>query len=102
MFWLSFFTETISEDGMISRIFLGEGKIRHAPLDTRHGLFVHLQTSQGSTMYLNGSVIANVGASPAMPLIHNNRIYAATSDEWMSLLCDEQSCTIDSIESFSS
>ena len=43
-----------------------------------------------------------MGASPAMPLIHNNRIYAATSDEWMSLLCDEQSCTIDSIEPFSS
>ena len=92
----------IDRDGTISSIFLGEGKIRHAPLDTRHGLFVHLQTSQGSTMYLNGSVIANVGASPAMPLIHNNRIYAATSDEWMSLLCDEQSCTIDSIEPFSS
>ena len=53
-------------------------------------------------MYLNGSVIANVGASPAMPLIHNNRIYVATSNEWMSLLCDEQSCTIDSIEPFSS
>ena len=92
----------IDRDGTISSIFLGEGKIRHAPLDTRHGLFVHLQTSQGSTMYLNGSVIANVGASPAMPLIHNNRIYAATSDEWMSLLCDEQSCTIDTIEPFSS
>lgn len=90
----------INRDGEISSIFLGEGKIRHAPIETRHGLFVHLQTSEGSTMYLNGSILANAGHSPAIPIYHENRIYAATSDEWMSILCDEVTCTIDSTESF--
>ena len=90
----------VGRNGNVSTTFLGEGKIRHAPLDTRHGLFVHMQTSQGSTIYLNGSVIANMGGSPAIPLFHNDRIYAATSDEWISLLCDKQSCTVDSVVPF--
>ena len=37
-----------------------------------------------------------------MPLSHNDRIYAATSDEWISLLCDEQSCIVDSVVPFHS
>ncbi|MGB1436801.1 MAG: PQQ-binding-like beta-propeller repeat protein [Candidatus Poseidoniaceae archaeon] len=92
----------VDRNGIVSSTYLGEGKIRHAPLDTRHGLFVHLQTSQGSTMYLNGSNIGIMGASPAMPLFHNDRIYAATSDEWISISCDAQSCSVDSIEPFHS
>jgi hypothetical protein len=92
----------VDRSGIVSTTYLGEGKIRHAPLDTRHGLFVHLQTSQGSTMYLNGSIIGNMGASPAMPVSHNDRIYAATSDEWISISCNAQSCTVDSIEPFHS
>ena len=92
----------VTRNGVVSSTYLGEGKIRHAPLDTRHGLFVHLQTPQGSTMYLNGSSIGTVGASPAMPLFHNDRIYAATSNEWISILCDAQSCSIDSTEPFHS
>ena len=43
-----------------------------------------------------------MGGSPAMPLSHNDRIYAATSDEWISLLCDEQSCIVDSVVPFHS
>ena len=92
----------VTRNGVLSSTYLGEGKIRHAPLDTRHGLFVHLQTPQGSTMYLNGSSIGTGGASPAMPLFHNDRIYAATSNEWISILCDAQSCSIDSTEPFHS
>ena len=61
-----------------------------------------LQTSQGSTLFLNGSNIGIMGASPAMPLFHNDRIYAATSDEWISISCDAQSCSVDSIEPFHS
>ncbi|MEC7484734.1 MAG: hypothetical protein VX998_08090, partial [Candidatus Thermoplasmatota archaeon] len=91
------FLHEVDRNGIVASTFLGDGKIRHAPLDTRHGLFVHMQTTQGSTIYLNGSVLANMGGSPAMPLAHNDRIYAATSDEWISLLCDEQSCTVDSV-----
>jgi hypothetical protein len=92
----------VDRNGIVSSTFLGEGKIRHAPLDTRHGLFVHLQTSGGSTMYLNGSIIGNAGHSPAIPIFYGDRIYAATSDEWISILCDEQGCAIDSTESFQS
>ncbi|MEC7272190.1 MAG: PQQ-binding-like beta-propeller repeat protein [Candidatus Thermoplasmatota archaeon] len=92
----------VNRNGNVTSTFLDDGKIRHAPLDTRHGLFVHIQTAQGSTIYLNGTVLANMGNSPAIPLSHNNRIYAATSDEWISLICDEQSCTVDSVVPFRS
>ena len=92
----------VDRNGNVTSTFLDDGKIRHAPLNTRHGLFVHIQTAQGSTIYLNGTVLANMGNSPAIPLSHNNRIYAATSDEWISLICDEQSCTVDSVVPFRS
>ena len=92
----------VDRNGNVTSTFLGDGNIRHAPLDTRHGLFVHMQTAQGSTIYLNGTALANMGGSPAMPLAHNDRIYAATSDEWISLLCDEQSCAVDSVVPFRS
>ena len=93
---------TVFRNGSVSSIHLGDGKIRHAPLDTRHGLFVHLQTDDGSTMFLNGSVLASVGQSPAIPLMHEHRIYAATSDEWISILCDEDTCSIEATEPFHS
>ena len=93
---------TVLRNGSVFSTHLGEGKIRHAPLDTRHGLFVHLQTEEGSTLFLNGSVLASVGQSPAIPLMHENRIYAATSDEWISILCDEDTCSIAATEPFHS
>lgn len=96
------FLHEVDRVGNVTSSFLGEGKVRHAPLDTRHGLFVHMQTSQGSIIYLNGSVLANMGGSPAIPISHNDRIYASTSDELISILCDEQSCTVDSVVPFHS
>ena len=93
---------TISRNGTVSTTYLGEGKIRHAPIDTRHGLFVHLQTNSGSSLYLNGSLIGSAGGSPAIPLMHEDRIYASTSDEWISILCDAQTCSIESTEPFRS
>ena len=96
------FLHEVDRNGNVASTFLGDGKIRHAPLETRHGLFVQMQTAQGSTIYLNGTVLANMGGSPAIPLSHNDRIYAATSDEWISLLCDEQSCAVDSVVPFRS
>ena len=92
----------VDRNGSISTTFLGDGKIRHPPIETRHGLFVHLQRSQGSTMFLNGTAIAQLGPSPAIPVYHENRIYAATSDEWVSILCDDQTCAVDSTVSFRS
>ena len=47
----------VDRNGSISTTFLGDGKIRHPPIETRHGLLVHLQRSQGSTMFLNLSLI---------------------------------------------
>ena len=96
------FLHEVDRNGNVASTFLGDGKIRHAPLETRHGLFVHMQTAQGSTIYLNGTVLAKMGGSPAIPLSHNDRIYAVTSDEWISLLCDEQSCAVDSVVPFRS
>ncbi|DAC19694.1 MAG TPA: hypothetical protein D7H90_01690, partial [Candidatus Poseidoniales archaeon] len=84
----------VDRNGSISTTFLGDGKIRHPPIETRHGLFVHLQRSQGSTMFLNGTAIAQLGPSPAIPVYHENRIYAATSEEWVSILCDDQTCAV--------
>ena len=93
---------TIARNGTVSTTYLGEGKIRHAPIETRHGLFVHMQTNTGSSMYLNGSLIGSAGGSPAMPLMHGDRIYASTSEAWISLLCDAQTCSIDSTVPFRS
>ena len=92
----------VNRNGSISTIFLGDGKIRHPPIETRHGLLVHLQRSQGSTIFLNGTAIAQLGPSPAIPVHHENRIYAATSEEWVSILCDDQTCAVDSTVSFRS
>ena len=92
----------VDRNGSISTTFLGDGKIRHPPIETRHGLLVHLQGSQGSTMFLNGTAIAQLGPSPAIPVHHENRIYAATSEEWVSILCDDQTCAVDSTVSFRS
>ena len=92
----------VDRNGSISTTFLGDGKIRHPPIETRHGLFVHLQRSQGSTMFLNGTAIAQLGPSPAIPVYHENRIFAATSEEWVSILCDDQTCAVDSTVSFRS
>ena len=92
----------IARNGTVSTTYLGEGKIRHAPIDTRHGLFVHMQTNTGSSMYLNGTLIGSAGGSPAMPLMHGDRIYASTSDEWISILCDTQTCSIESTVPFRS
>ena len=92
----------VDRNGSISTTFLGDGKIRHPPIETRHGLFVHLQRSQGSTVFLNGTAIAQLGPSPAIPVHHENRIYAATSEEWVSILCDDQTCAVDSTVSFRS
>lgn len=83
---------SINRDGTISNITIGEGKIRHAPIETQHGLLIHLQTATGSTLYLNNSIIENYGYSPAIPLQHGENIFLATSEEWISLSCNDITC----------
>tara|TARA_B100001758_G_scaffold176772_1_gene153568 strand:- start:1640 stop:2647 length:1008 start_codon:yes stop_codon:yes gene_type:complete len=79
---------------------IGDGKIRHAPIETQHGLLIHLQTTTGSTLYLNNSVLGTYGFSPALPLQYEDRIFLATSEEWISLRCDNITCIEDSKSSF--
>ncbi len=83
---------SIKRDGTISNTSIGDGKIRHAPIETPHGLLIHLQTATGSTLYLNNSIIGNYGSSPAIPLQYGENIFLATSEEWISLSCDDITC----------
>ena len=93
---------SVNRDGTVSNSSIGDGKIRHAPIETQHGLLIHLQTATGSTLYLNNSIIGNYGYSPAIPLQYEERIFLATSNEWVSLSCDNITCFEESTSSFHS
>ena len=93
---------SVNRDGAVSNSSIGDGKIRHAPIETQHGLLIHLQTATGSTLYLNNSIIGNYGYSPAIPLQYEERVFLATSNEWVSLSCDNITCFEESKSSFHS
>ena len=93
---------SVNRDGTMANTSIGDGKIRHAPIETQHGLLIHLQTATGSTLYLNNSVLGTYGFSPALPLQYDDRIFLATSEEWISLRCDNITCIEDSKSSFHS
>jgi len=93
---------SVNRDGTMANTSIGDGKIRHAPIETEHGLLIHLQTGTGSTLYLNNSVLGTYGFSPALPLQYDDRIFLATSEEWISLRCDNITCIEDSKSSFHS
>ena len=93
---------SVNRDGTVSNSSIGDGKIRHAPIETQHGLLIHLQTATGSTLYLNNSIIGNYGYSPAIPLQYEERVFLATSNEWVSLSCDNITCFEESKSSFHS
>ena len=93
---------SVNRDGTVANFSIGDGKIRHAPIETQHGLLIHLQTATGSTLYLNNSIIGNYGYSPAIPLQYGESIFLATSAEWISLSCDDITCFEESKSSFNS
>ena len=93
---------SVNRDGTVSNSSIGDGKIRHAPIETQHGLLIHLQTATGSTLYLDNSIIGNYGYSPAIPLQYEERVFLATSNEWVSLSCDNITCFEESKSSFHS
>ena len=93
---------SVNRDGTMTNTSIGDGKIRHAPIETQHGLLILLQTATGSTLYLNNSVLGDYGFSPAVPLQYDDRIFLATSKEWVSLRCDSITCIEDSKSSFHS
>ena len=91
---------SVNRDGTMTNTSIGDGKIRHAPIETQHGLLIHLQTTTGSTLYLNNSILGTYGFSPALPLQYEDHIFLATSEEWISLRCDNITCIEDSKSSF--
>ena len=93
---------SVNRDGTVSNTSIGNGKIRHAPIQTQHGFLIHLQTETGSTLFLNNSIIGTYGPSPAIPLQYGKRIFLATLNEWISLSCNETTCFEESKTSFDS
>jgi outer membrane protein assembly factor BamB len=78
---------TIYRNGTVISESIGDGKIRHAPLLTNAGLLIHLQTKSASEIFIDGELFLTAGPSPAMPVIHNNQVYLATSDDFIFLDC---------------
>ena len=83
---------TISRSGQISNLTIGDGMIRHAPIQTSAGILIHLQTSSGSSIHLDDQVLSNEGRSPAIPLQIGNDVFLGTSEHVIHLSC-ESTCT---------
>ena len=77
----------ISKQGIVSKMSIGEGKIRHAPIVTEAGVIIHLQTNSGSQIYLDQQLLSNEGHSPAIPLLVGHDVYLATSSDVIWLDC---------------
>ena len=82
----------ISKTGEVTNLTVGDGMIRHAPIQTDVGIVTHLQTENGSGIYLNDQLLAEEGSSPAMPLGVGNDIFFGTSNHIIWWTCDS-SCT---------
>ncbi|MDP6870517.1 MAG: PQQ-binding-like beta-propeller repeat protein [Candidatus Poseidoniaceae archaeon] len=100
-----------NEEGVLNKIYrngtvenqaIGVGKIRHAPIPTPHGIFVHMQTDEGSILFVGNESIGVSGSSPAIPTIYQNKIHASTSSEYLIIDCDSSNCVINDRISFHS
>tara|TARA_B100001113_G_C21108908_1_gene622269 strand:- start:437 stop:2140 length:1704 start_codon:yes stop_codon:yes gene_type:complete len=78
----------ISKSGNVSNITIGDGMIRHAPVSTQTGIVIHLQTNNGSEIYLDNQLLAQEGYSPAIPLYLNGDIFFSTSDSVIRWNCE--------------
>lgn len=83
----------ISKSGNVSNLTIGEGMIRHPPIQTEAGIITHLQTSQASEIYLDNQLLSEEGPSPAIPIKHNNDVFFSTSESTSFWNC-ELSCTL--------
>ena len=90
---------TISRQGEVSNISIGEGKIRHAPIETDAGIVIHLQTTTGSEIYVGNELLSSEGYSPAVPLKAGSEIYLATSSQIIWMNC-QLNCTIEGRTNF--
>mgnify|MGYP003977855817 CR=1 FL=1 len=84
----------ISKQGTVSNITIGEGKIRHAPIETNHGVITHLQTPNGSEIYVGNTLLSGEGYSSAIPLKVGQKVFFATSSHLISINC-ETNCSIE-------
>lgn len=77
----------ISRTGEVSKTNLGEGKLRHPPIQTSNGILTHLQTTGGGEILIDGISILQTGPSPAIPVSNGDIIHLATSSEFITLDC---------------
>lgn len=88
---------TVYRNGTVISESIGDGKIRHAPMLTNSGILIHLQTASASEVFIAGELFLAAGPSPALPAIYNDRVYLATSEEFIFLDCTLQCESIGSI-----
>lgn len=83
----------ISKDGIITSQKIGEGKIRHAPLETPAGILVHLQSQGSSSIFVDEELISTEGPSPAIPILVGDNVYLGTLNDVIKMQCDE-TCSV--------
>ena len=83
----------VSKSGNVTNISIGNGMIRHAPIQTDAGIIIHLQKSDGSEIYLDEELLSEEGYSPAIPLQNGDDIFFATSSHVIWWKC-ELNCTV--------
>ena len=89
----------VSREGNASLIADLGGPIRHTPIQTPSGIFIHVQRGATSTVHLLNATQANVvtihqgGASPAMP-VFNGRYVATGDSSFLSTFDCERNCSL--------
>ena len=77
----------VNKSGEVNNLSIGDGMIRHAPIVTSAGIIIHLQTSNGSEIYLGSELISEEGHSPAIPFQLGESIFFGTSDSVSAWKC---------------
>jgi len=78
---------TISRNGEVTNLTIGDGRIRHAPIELESGFLIHLQTDNGSEIRVGESLFSSEGSSPAIPLRYGNSIFLGTSTHVIEIEC---------------
>ena len=89
----------VSKDGNVTNLTLSQGMIRHPPIVTTAGIISHLQTADGSAIYLDGMKISDEGKSPAIPIKVGEKIFFGTSDSISVWSCEED-CVLEGRSDF--
>ena len=87
----------ISRTGIVEKISLGDGKLRHAPIQTSSGILTHLQVDGGGQILIDGNLLMQTGPSPAIPVANGDIIHLATSTEFITLDCSNECVELQNI-----